>query len=112
MRWLSGSHLKEVAMFGCPSAKRSQVNPCKRLRYFFKIPENTVCSRCMLRDSCKFADQSVWRTDSNNLDLAMAMKVICSYALSLVHPQLVVPDKVNNSVNQLLKEVLKLSKTL
>ncbi|KAK4255930.1 hypothetical protein QN277_008857 [Acacia crassicarpa] len=110
-KWLSGSDLKQVAMFGCPSDSKSQVFPSKRLRYYFKIPENTVCSTCVLRDSCKFVNQSVWRTDNNNLDLAVAMKVVCSYALSIVHPQLVVPDKVNSSVNRLLKEVLKLSQT-
>lgn len=70
-----------------------------------------VCSKCMLQQSCKFVNQSVWNCDTNKLDLVMVMKVLISYALQLVHPQLVVPDQVNKSVGQLLKEVVKLSQT-
>lgn len=58
-----------------------------------------------------FANQTVWKCDTNTLDLGIVMKVITSYALESVHPQLVVPDEVKNSVNQLLKEVVKLSQT-
>ncbi|KAF7836625.1 Autophagy-related protein [Senna tora] len=110
-KWLSGSDLKQVAMFGCPSFNRSIVIPSKRLRNFFSIPENTVCSKCVLRESCTFVNQSVWGSDTNKLDLAIVMKVICSYAL-FVDPELVVPDELKNSVNRLLMEVLKLSKTV
>lgn len=111
-KWLSGSALKQVAVFGCPNTVRSVVFPAKRLRKFFEVPENTVCSRCSLQQSCKFANQSVWKCDTNNLDLVTVMKVITLYALESVHPQLVVPDEVKKSVSHLLKEVVKLSQTI
>lgn len=110
-KWLSGSALKQVAVFGCPHTHRSAVFPAKRLRKFFEVPENTVCSECSLQQSCKFANQNVWKCETNNLDLVTVMKVITSYALESVHPQLVLPDEVKNSVSQLLKEFVKLSET-
>lgn len=108
-KWLSGSALKQVLVFGCPSVSRNDVFPAKRLRKFFEVPENTVCSKCMLRESCKFVNQNVWKCDTNKLDLEIAVKVVISYALHLVHPQLVVSDEVNKSVNLLLNEFVKLS---
>ncbi|XP_027364374.1 uncharacterized protein LOC113871476 [Abrus precatorius] len=110
-RWLSGSALKQVAMFGCPSIDKSSVIPAKRLRKFFEVSENTVCSECSLRQLCKFANQNVWKCNTNNLDLEVVMKVITAYAIEFVHPQLVVPNEVNKSVSQLLEEVVKLSQT-
>lgn len=68
-----------------------------------------VCGKCILRESCKFANQNVWKCDANKLDLELVMKVVISYALHLVHPQLVVSDEVNKSVNHLLNEFVKLS---
>lgn len=70
-----------------------------------------VCSKCVLRQSCKFINQSVWKCDTDNLDLVVVMKVVTSYALELVHPELVVTDEVHKSVSQLLNEVVKLSQT-
>ncbi|KAE9585127.1 hypothetical protein Lal_00017917 [Lupinus albus] len=110
-KWLSASALKQLATFGCPSVDRSSVFPAKSLRKFFEVPENTVCSKCALQQSCKFVNQSVWKTGTNNLHLVAVMKVVTSYALELVHPQLAVPDEVKKSVSQLLKEVVKLSQT-
>ncbi|KAK7324515.1 hypothetical protein VNO77_28123 [Canavalia gladiata] len=110
-KWLSGSALKQVAVFGCPSIDRSSAIPAKILRKYFEVPENTVCSECTLQQSCKFVNQSVWNCNTNNLDLTVVMKVITKYALESVHPQLVVPDKINKSVSHLLKEVVKLSQT-
>jgi len=63
----------------------------------------------MLRESCKFVNQNVWKYDTNKLDLEIAVKVIISYALHLVHPQLVVSGEVNKSVNHILNEFVKLS---
>ncbi|WJX72465.1 hypothetical protein P8452_56347 [Trifolium repens] len=108
-KWLSGSALKQVISFGCPSTSRSSVFPAKRLRKFFEVPENTVCSKCILRDSCKFVNQNVWKCDANNLDVELVMNVIISYALHWVHPRLIVSDEVNKSVDHLLNEFVKLS---
>lgn len=41
-RWLSGSDLKTVALFGCPSLSRKNIFSAKTLRTFFKIQEDTV----------------------------------------------------------------------
>jgi hypothetical protein len=68
-----------------------------------------VCGKCMLRDSCKFVNQNVWKCDANNLDVELVMNVIISYALHWVHPRLIVSDEVNKSVDHLLNEFVKLS---
>ncbi|XVE53100.1 hypothetical protein DITRI_Ditri02bG0177400 [Diplodiscus trichospermus] len=110
-KWLSGNHLKKVVLFGCPSLDKNNVYAAKRLRKFFKIQENTVCSQCMLKDSCKYANKSVWGIGTNSLLLVDVMKVTTSYALEQVPPKLIVPDEVKDSVNQLLKAVIKLSQS-
>ncbi|XP_074365386.1 uncharacterized protein LOC141706543 isoform X2 [Apium graveolens] len=43
-KWLSGSELKKVALFGCPSLSKKAVFSAKTLRTFFKIQENTLIS--------------------------------------------------------------------
>ncbi|KAF5938000.1 hypothetical protein HYC85_025506 [Camellia sinensis] len=110
-RWLSASDLKKVALFGCPSLGRKNVFSAKSLRNFFRIQEDTVCSKCALKSSCKFVNQSVWKGNNNNLNLAVVMRVILLYAMESVPPQLVVPDEIKASVSVLLKEVLNLSQT-
>ncbi|XP_062015688.1 uncharacterized protein LOC133732209 [Rosa rugosa] len=124
-KWLSGSDLKKVALFGCPSLAKKSVFGAKRLRKFFAIPEETVCSKCVLRESCRFVNKSVWRGatknlnptnnvgkgNPKNLNLADVMNIITLYALESVPPQLVVPDDLKASVSRLLKEILKLSQT-
>ncbi|CAK9134156.1 unnamed protein product [Ilex paraguariensis] len=111
-KWLSGSDLKKVALVGCPSLARKNIFSAKRLRTFFAIQENNVCSKCILKHSCKFVNQSVWRGDTKTLNLAVVMRVITLYALELVPPQLVVPDEVKASVSRLLKEVVSLGQTV
>lgn len=69
-----------------------------------------VCSKCVLRESCKFMNKSVWG-HPNKLDMGTVMKVITPYALQWVHPEMVVSDEVNKAVSQLLKEFVKLSQT-
>ncbi|KAM1057732.1 hypothetical protein ACFX2I_030921 [Malus domestica] len=108
-KWLSGSDLKKVALLGCPSLARKSVFGAKRMRKFFEIPEDKVCSKCVLKQSCKFANQNVWNGGAKNLDLRDVMNTITLYALDAVPPELVVPDEVKSSVSRLLKEVLKLS---
>jgi len=70
-----------------------------------------VCCKCTLQQTCKFMNQSVWNVNTNSLELVTVMKVITSYGLESVHPQLVVPEVVKKSVSQLLKEIVKLSPT-
>ncbi|GKV37099.1 hypothetical protein SLEP1_g45164 [Rubroshorea leprosula] len=110
-KWLSGSNLKEVALFGCPSLAKRSVFAAKRLRKFFKIEEQTVCRRCVLKDSCKLANKDVWGSSVVSLNLSDVMRVILLYALDKASPQLTVPDKIKDSVTYLLKEVVKLSRT-
>lgn len=105
-QWLSSSHLKTVAQFGCPSLGRKTVFSAKALRVIFKIKEDTVCSKCVLNKKCKFVNQSVWKSGAKNLDLAVILRVITLYALELVPPELVVPEEVKKSVSQLLKDIL------
>ncbi|XP_010314294.1 uncharacterized protein [Solanum lycopersicum] len=38
-KWLSGSDLKKVALFGCPSIANKTVFSAKRLRAYFRIQE-------------------------------------------------------------------------
>ncbi|THG20074.1 hypothetical protein TEA_000627 [Camellia sinensis var. sinensis] len=105
-RWLSASDLKKVALFGCPSLGRKNVFSAKSLRNFFRIQGDTVCSKCVLKSSCKFVNQSVSKGNNNNLNLAVVMRVIILYTMESVPPPLVVPDEIEASVNVLLKEVL------
>ncbi|KAL1817927.1 hypothetical protein ACET3Z_020501 [Daucus carota] len=111
-KWLSGSELKRVALFGCPSLSRKAVFSAKRLRTFFKIQENTVCSQCVLKQSCKYVNQNVWNSNTKNLYLPAVMNVISHYAMESVHPQLLVHDEIKIIVARLLKVVVKLSQTV
>ncbi|XP_039030236.1 uncharacterized protein LOC120164629 [Hibiscus syriacus] len=86
-KWLSGTRLKKVAAFGCPSLDKTNVFAAKRLRKIFKIQEGTVCSRCVLKDSCRYANEGVWGITTKSLLLVDVMKVIILYALDQVHPE-------------------------
>ncbi|KAE8678104.1 Detected protein of unknown function [Hibiscus syriacus] len=110
-KWLPGNHLKNVVLFGCPSLDKNNVFAAKRLRKFFKIQEHTVCSRCALKDSCEYANKSLWGIGTNSLLLVDVMKIITLYALDLLPAKLTVPDEVKDSINQLLKMVVKLSQS-
>lgn len=109
-KWLSGSDLKKVALFGCPSLSRNNVLPAKQLRHYFEIKEDTVCCKCVLKDSCNFANES-WSRQNKDLKLDVVMRVITLYALETVPPQLAVSDEVKASVHRLLKEIVNLSRT-
>ncbi|XP_022976827.1 uncharacterized protein LOC111477088 [Cucurbita maxima] len=111
-KWLSGSDLRKVALFGCPSTARRDVFAAKRLRKFFRIQEDTVCHNCTLRQSCKYVNQGVWNCGTKNLNLAVVMKVITQYDLQAIPKQLIIPEDIKASVSRLLKEILKLSPTV
>nr|XP_043628988.1 uncharacterized protein LOC122600345 [Erigeron canadensis] len=108
-KWLPDSDLKKVAQFGCPSLARKNIFSAKAMRFHFGIQEETVCNKCTLKESCKFANQSVWKKGATNIDLPVVMRVITLYALETVPTKLKVPDDVKNAANQLLKEVIRLS---
>ncbi|KAJ0230054.1 hypothetical protein HA466_0310890 [Hirschfeldia incana] len=111
-KWLSGSDLKNVVLFGCPSLEKRAIFAAKTLRKFFDIHENNVCEKCVLKDKCKFPNQSVWDGKSQNLHLSVVMKVITLYPLDLTHPKLQVPQEVQDSVSRLLTEIQNLSRTI
>ncbi|KAL8209707.1 hypothetical protein R6Q57_006439 [Mikania cordata] len=105
-KWLPTGDLKMVAQFGCPSLGRKIVFSAKAMRFCFGIREETVCNKCTLKESCKFANQSVWKKGAKNMDLTTVMRVITSYGLQT---RFEVPDDVRDAVNRLLKEVVRLS---
>ncbi|CAN6989269.1 unnamed protein product [Brassica oleracea var. botrytis] len=111
-KWLSGSDLKNIVLFGCPSLEKRAIFAAKTLRKFFDIHENNVCEKCVLKEKCKFPNQSVWDGKSQNLHLSVVMKVITLYPLDLTHPKLQVPQEVQDSVSRLLTEIQNLSRTI
>ncbi|KFK35726.1 hypothetical protein AALP_AA4G028900 [Arabis alpina] len=111
-KWLSGSDLKNIVLFGCPSLEKRAIFAAKTLRKFFDIPENNVCDKCVLKAKCKFPNQSVWDGKTQNLHLSVVMKVITLYPLDLTHPKLQVPQEVQDSVSRLLTEIQNLSRTI
>lgn len=113
-KWISASDVKKIALFGCPSLSKKPLMAAKALRIFFSIPEDTVCSKCVLKESCKFVNQSIWKGEGKKLrlDLSALMNVLTLYAMEEVHPELVVPDEIKTVVTRLLEEVIKLSQTV
>ncbi|KAF8084029.1 hypothetical protein N665_0738s0017 [Sinapis alba] len=111
-KWLSGSDLKNIVLFGCPSLEKRAIFAAKTLRKFFDIHENNVCEKCVLKEKCKFPNQSVWDGKSKNLHLSVVMKVITLYPLDLTHPKLQVSQEVQDSVSRLLTEIQNLSRTI
>ncbi|KAI3702770.1 hypothetical protein L6452_28522 [Arctium lappa] len=109
-KWLPDKDLKKVAQFGCPSLGRKNVFSAKSMRLFYGIQEETVCNKCVLKESCKFANQSVWKKGAKNMDLIVVMRVVTLYGLEAVPTQLEVPDDVKGAVSRLLKEIVRLSK--
>ncbi|KAK8545627.1 hypothetical protein V6N13_066900 [Hibiscus sabdariffa] len=110
-KWLSSTRMKKVAAFGCPSLDKNNVFAAKRLRKIFQIQEDTVCSQCVLKDSCRFPNVGVGGIATKTLLLVDVMKVIILYTLDQEHPKLSVPKEVRDSANKLLEDVIKLSQT-
>ncbi|VFQ78928.1 unnamed protein product [Cuscuta campestris] len=107
---LPAKDLKKVARFGCPSVVTKGVHSAKLLRRFYKIPEDTVCIKCAIRESCKFECQDLLPVKVPKLQLHNVMRVIALYALGPIPEELVVPAEIMESVNRLLREVVNLSK--
>jgi len=106
-KWLSGSDLKKVALFGCPTVERRTVFASKRLRAFFNIQEDKICSSCKLRSSCKFANQEVTR--HNKVILSDTMRIISLFVLDAFPKELQVTAELKASICKLLKDTINLS---
>ncbi|WVZ72725.1 hypothetical protein U9M48_021142 [Paspalum notatum var. saurae] len=106
-KWLSGSDLKKVALFGCPTDERRTVFASKRLRAFFNIKEDKICSSCKLRSSCKFVNQEV--ATYNKVILSDTMRIIALFVLDAFPQQLQVTAELKASVCKLLKDTINLS---
>ncbi|CAO2175006.1 unnamed protein product [Urochloa humidicola] len=106
-KWLSGSDLKKIALFGCPTAERRTVFASKRLRAFFNIQEDKVCSSCKLRSSCKFANQEVPR--HNKVILSDTMRIISLLVLDACPKELEVTAELKASICKVLKDTINLS---
>jgi hypothetical protein len=112
VKLLSGDDLKTVAQFGCPSFTKKNVLYAKTMRKFFKIQEDTVCNKCILKPSCKYANQNIWDCDVNTLSLSIVMRIIVVYGLEDGPPELVVADDVKASLGRLIKEIIRLTETV
>ncbi|CAL4958838.1 unnamed protein product [Urochloa decumbens] len=106
-KWLSGSDLKKIALFGCPTAERRTVFASKRLRAFFNIQEDKICSSCKLRSSCKFANQEVLR--HNKVILSDTMRIISLFVLDACPKELQVTAELKASICKVLKDTINLS---
>ncbi|CAO2194104.1 unnamed protein product [Urochloa humidicola] len=106
-KWLSGSDLKKIALFGCPTEERRTVFASKRLRAFFNIQEDKICSSCKLRSSCKFANQEVPR--HNKVILSDTMRIISLLVLDACPKELEVTAELKASVCKVLKDTINLS---
>ncbi|TKW14051.1 hypothetical protein SEVIR_5G142100v4 [Setaria viridis] len=106
-KWLSGSDLKKLALFGCPTVERRTVFASKRLRAFFNIQEDKICSSCKLRSSCKFANQEVLR--HNKVILSDTMRIISLLVLDACPKELQVTAELKASICKVLKDTINLS---
>ncbi|KAF8663292.1 hypothetical protein HU200_055904 [Digitaria exilis] len=106
-KWLSGSDLKKLALFGCPTVERRTVFASKRLRAFFNIQEDKICSSCKLRSSCKFVNQEVPR--HNKVILSDTMRIISLFVLDAFPKELQVTAELKASICKLLKDTISLS---
>lgn len=78
---------------------------------FHVYSTSQVCSKCVLKHSCKFVNQKIWGGSTEVLNLDVVMRIITLYAMEAVQPELSVPNEIKASVRILLNEVLKLSQT-
>ncbi|OEL25520.1 hypothetical protein BAE44_0013470 [Dichanthelium oligosanthes] len=106
-KWLSGSDLKKLALFGCPTVERRTVFASKRLRAFFNIQEDKICSSCKLRSSCNFVNQEVTR--HNKVILSDTMRIISLLVLDACPKELQVTAELKASICKLLKDTINLS---
>ncbi|KAH9620543.1 hypothetical protein KSS87_012649 [Heliosperma pusillum] len=109
-KWLAGSDAKSIALFGCPSLNKGDVFAAKSLRSFFKISEESVCSKCVLNDTCKYRNGRARKSDIITLRLDSLLRLLRAYSLEEVSPKLELTDDMKACVSRLIHEVIKLSK--
>ncbi|KAH9620546.1 hypothetical protein KSS87_012652 [Heliosperma pusillum] len=107
-KWLSVSDAKSVALFGCPSLNNRDISAAKHLRSFFQISEESVCSKCVLNDTCKY--RIARKCDISTLRLDSLLRVLRAYSLEDVSPKLELTDDMKACVSRLIQEVIKYSK--
>lgn len=93
-------------MTGCPSTDRKTVYAAKRLRSFFGIHEDNVCSGCSLRSSCKFPNKTTG--GQPKVILVDVLFVLIGYSLLLPPVSTSSPNHMF-SVNKILREAISLS---
>eukprot|EP00252_Welwitschia_mirabilis_P019291 TRINITY_DN4418_c0_g1_i2.p1 TRINITY_DN4418_c0_g1~~TRINITY_DN4418_c0_g1_i2.p1 ORF type:complete len:680 (+),score=101.57 TRINITY_DN4418_c0_g1_i2:120-2159(+) len=110
LRSLSMDEIKLIMEHGCPSVDRKVVNSGKRLRAYVSLDEGEVCSKCSIRHSCDRA--FVKPREDDDVRTVDIMRILLTYGLD---PVLNVAENktesVKESVCNLLREVVELSKT-
>ncbi|XP_074319273.1 uncharacterized protein LOC141656322 [Silene latifolia] len=109
-KWLLDSDVKSIALFGCPSLNKEYIKAAKYLRSFLKISEESVCSGCVLNDTCKY--RNIRKSDISTLRLDSLLRLLRAYSLEEVSPKLKLTDDMKARVSRLIHEVIKLSKVL
>jgi len=104
---LSGSDMRKVALFGCPSVENKDVFAAKRLRSFFSIDQGTACRPCNLKDTCSAPFHNVSKVKSSTVE--DVVRLLCTFGLNAEKNELSIPDDVKQSVVNLLKELVDFS---
>jgi hypothetical protein len=104
---LSGSDMRKIALFGCPSLEKKDVFAAKRLRSFFNIEQGTACRPCNLKDTCSAPFAKVSKVRS--LTAEDVVRLLCTFGLNAEKNELSIPDDVKQSVVNLLKELVDFS---
>lgn len=104
---LSGSDMRKVALFGCPSVEKKDVFAAKRLRSFFSIEQGIVCRPCNMKDTCSVPFAKVSKV--NILRVEDVARLLCTFSLNVEKNALSIPDDVKQSVINLLKELVDFS---
>lgn len=104
---LSGSDMRKVALFGCPSVEKKDVFAAKRLRSFFSIEQGIACRPCNMKDTCSVPFAKVSKVKI--LRVEDVARLLCTFSLNAEKNELSIPDDVKQSVINLLKELVHFS---
>lgn len=104
---LSGSDMRKVALFGCPSVEKKDVFAAKRLRSFFSIEQGIACRPCNMKDTCSVPFAKVSKVKI--LRVEDVARLLCTFSLNAEKNELSIPDDIKQSVINLLKELVHFS---